>query len=236
VVDYLNVFQRIRYEKGLFTFKWSEDIIPHILELKDRYNLTDLTIKSKFKSGFSWLLYDHLKACYGYWHKPFSKEALTRLFCVENTKSYQMNTSLFKKKVLDVAIAEINQFTEFKVWYVEEKQGRSIVGFDLHWSTGEKVASATKKQIKELKTILNAIHQDMFNYINLRNDENRQVAIEIVRNSETMHVYIEEPICITKERAERLIMDANWMLKELERLLEADANSKLPLYNWLEGS
>jgi hypothetical protein len=31
-------------------------------------------------------------------------------------------------------------------------------------------------------------------------------------------------------------MDANWMFKELERLLEADTNSKLPLYNWLEGS
>ena len=54
-----------------------------------------------------------------------------------------------------------------KVWYVEEKRGRAIIGFDLHWSTGEKVDSATKKQIKELKTILNAIHEDMFKYINL---------------------------------------------------------------------
>src|SRR3954464_8948931 len=25
IVDYLNIFQRIRYERGLFTFKWSED-------------------------------------------------------------------------------------------------------------------------------------------------------------------------------------------------------------------
>ena len=234
IVDYLNIFQRIRYERGLFTFKWSEDIIPHILELKDKYNLTDLTIKSKFKSGFSWLLYDYLKACYGYWHKPFSKEALMRLFCVENTKSYQMNSSLFKKKVLDVSIDEINQYTELNVWYVEEKQGRSIIGFDLHWSTGEKVDSATKKQIKELKTILNAIHEDMFKYVNLRNDENRQTAIEHVKAAEMMNVYTEEPICITKERANRLIMDANWMLRELERLLETDKSSKPVFYNWLE--
>ena len=141
-----------------------------------------------------------------------------------------------KRGVLDVAIAEINQYTELNVWYVEEKKGRAIVGFDLHWSTGEKVDSATKKQIKELKTILNAIHEDMFKYINLQNSENRQAAIEIVRNSESMHVYTEEPICITKERAERLIMDANWMLRELERLLEADKNSKPLFYNWLEES
>ena len=46
-----------------------------------------------------------------------------------------------------------------------------------------------------------------------------------------MNAYTEEPICITKERANRLIMDANWMLRELERLLETDKNSKLPFYN-----
>ena len=150
-------------------------------------------------------------------------------------KTYQ-RTAQFKRGVLDVAIDEINKYTELEVWYVEEKQGRAIVGFDLHWSTGEKVDSATKKQIKELKTILNAIHEDMFKYINLRNDENRQTAIELVKAAEIMNVYTEEPICITKERAKRLIMDANWMLRELERLLEADKNSKLPFYNWLEGS
>ena len=134
IVDYLNIFQRIRYERGLFTFKWSEDMIPHILELKDKYNLTDLTIKSKFKSGFSWLLYDYLKARYGYWHKPFPKKHLCDSFVLRIQK-LSNEFSLFKKKVLDVSIDEINQYTELNVWYVEEKQGRSIIGFDLHWST-----------------------------------------------------------------------------------------------------
>jgi plasmid replication initiation protein len=234
--EYYNVFQSIKYDNGLFRFKWTEDMVPHILELKEKYITTDLTITSQFKSGFSWTLYEYLKAHYGYWHKSISKEALMRLFGVENKKTYQNNTGRFKNTVLDVAIAEINQYTELNVWYVEEKQGRTIVGFDFHWSTGEKLDGATKKQIKELKTILNAIHEDMFKYINLQNGENRQAAIEIVRDSEAMHVYTEEPICITKDHAERLIMDANWMLRELERLLEADKNSKLPFYNWLEGS
>jgi plasmid replication initiation protein len=234
--EYYNVFQSIKYDNGLFRFKWTEDMIPHILELKEKYITTDLTITSQFKSGFSWTLYEYLKAHYGYWHKPISKEAFMRLFGVENKKTYQNNTGRFKNTVIDVAIAEINQYTEFNIWYVEEKQGRTIVGFDLHWSTGEKVISATKKQIKELKTILNAIHEDMFKYINLRNDENRQTAIDLVKNAEEMNLYIEEPICITKERAERLIMDANWMLRELERLLEVDKTTKLPFYNWLADS
>jgi plasmid replication initiation protein len=232
--EYYNVFQSIKYDKGLFRFKWTDDMIPHILELKEKYITTDLTITSQFKSGFSWTLYDYIKAHYGYWHKPISKKGLMKLFGVDKIKSYENNTGLFKKRVLDVAVGEINQYTELNGWYVEEKMGRAIVGFDLHWSTGEKVDSATKKQIKELKTILNAIHEDMFKYINLRNDENRQTAIEHVKAAEMMNVYTEEPICITKERAKRLIMDANWMLRELERLLEADKNSKPVFYNWLE--
>ncbi|HVH95868.1 MAG TPA: hypothetical protein VM682_02860 [Bacillus sp. (in: firmicutes)] len=130
----------------------------------------------------------------------------------------------------------MNEHTELEVRYKEETKGRNIVGFDLHWSTGQKVDSATNKQIKELKTILNAIHEDMFKYINLRNDENRQTAIELVKAAEMMNVYTEEPICITKERADRLIMDANWTLRELERLLKVDKNSKPVFYNWLEES
>jgi plasmid replication initiation protein len=232
--EYYNVFQSIKYDRGLFRFKWTDDMIPHILELKEKYIITDLTITSQFKSGFSWTLYDYIKAHYGYWHKPISKKGLMKLFGVDKIKSYENNTGLFKKRVLDVAVGEINQYTELNGWYVEEKMGRAIVGFDLHWSTGEKVDSATKKQIKELKTILNAIHEDMFKYINLRNDENRQTAIEHVKAAEMMNVYTEEPICITKERAKRLIMDANWMLRELERLLAADKNSKPVFYNWLE--
>lgn len=233
-LDYWNVFQRIRYKDGLFVFRWSEDIVPHILELKEKYMITDLTITARFKSGFSWILYDYLKAHFGYWHKPLTKGALMKLFNVENRKTYIESTAQFKRGVLDVAIGEINKYTEIEVSYVEKKKGRTIVGFDLKWSTGEKLDSATKKQIKELKTILNAIHQDMFKYINLRNDENRQTAIELIKAAEMMNVYTEEPICITRKRAERLIMDTNWTLRELEHLLEADDISKPALYNWLE--
>lgn len=223
-VEYLNIFQKIKYNKGTFAFKWTDDMIPHILELKEKYVTTDLTITSKFKSGFSWTLYDYLRAHYGYWHKPISKKALLKMFGVENTKSYQNNTGLFRRKVLDVAIAEINKYTELEVWYKEKKEGRSIIAFDIHWSTGKNQKSATKKQIKELKTITNAIHEDMFKYINLDDGNKRQQAIELVKQTENMKKYIEEPICITKDRAETLLINADIALKKLEKL--ADSNKK----------
>jgi plasmid replication initiation protein len=229
-----NVFIGMEYDIGKFTFEWSPKMIPHILELKEKYVSTDLTITSKFKSGFSWTLYDFLKAHYGYWHKPITKEELMKLFCVEEKKSYQNNASLFKQYVLDVAVAEINEHTELKVRYKEEKKGRSIAGFDLIWSNGKTVASATKKQINELKAILDIVFEDVFKFVNLKDDENREQAIEIVRSMEQMKVHTELPICITKEKADTLIQQANWNLRELNRFLQEDGKEKLPFYDWLE--
>jgi plasmid replication initiation protein len=232
--DYLHVFQRIQYKKGLFTFKWSEDMIPHILDLKERYNLTNLTITSNFKSSFSWKLYDYLKSHYGYWHKTMTKEALMKLFGVDDKRTYQNNTGKFKQTVLDVAIAEINEHTELEVRYEEEVKGRSIIGFDLTWSNGKTVASATKKQINELTAIIDIIFEDAFKFVNLKDDNNREQAIEMVRSMEQMKVHTKEPICITKEKADTLIQQANWNLREVNRFLEEDGKEKLPFYNWLE--
>jgi plasmid replication initiation protein len=232
--EYWNVFRKMKYDRGSFRFVWDEEMLPHILELKEKYVTTDLSITSHFKSGFSWTLYDYLKAHYGYWHKPISKDSLMKLFGVEGKKTYQNNTSEFKRGVIDVAIAEINQYTELEVHYKEEKQGRTIIGFDLIWSNGKTVVSATEKQISELKAILDIIFDDVFKFVNLKNDGNREQAIEMVRAMEQTKVYMDPPICITQEKADALIKQANWNLRELNRFLQEDGKEKLPFYNWLE--
>lgn len=229
-----NLFMSMEYENGAFKFQWNPKMIPHILELKEKYITTDLTITSHFKSGFSWTLYDYLKAHYGYWHKPISKNTLMRLFGVENKKTYQ-NTAQFKRGVLDVAINEINQHTELKVYYKEIKTGRSITGFDLHWSNGSTIASATKKQINELKVIVDAVFEDTFKYVNLNNKENRERAIELVRGIEGYREFATEPICITKEHANLLVQKGNASLKELEQMLEYERTApQVSFYNWLD--
>lgn len=229
-----NVFMSMSYDNGLFTFEWSPKMLPHILELKEKYITTDLTIASQFKSSFSWTLYEYLKGHYGYWHKRISKDALMRLFGVENKKTYQNNTGDFKKTVLDVAIAEINALTEMEVRYNEEKKGRSIIGFDLIWSYGETVASATEKQIKELKIIIDTMFEDVFRFTNLDNRENRERAIQLVRQTEEIKEYIQEPISITRNRAEELIKQASWNLEVLQSLSSSEKEQAPKFYNWLE--
>ncbi|MGJ9460700.1 replication initiation protein, partial [Oceanobacillus sp. CF4.6] len=230
-----NAFSSMEYDKGHFIFEWNEKMIPHILELKEKYVSTDLTITSQFKSGFSWTLYDYIRAHYGYWHKPISKEALMNLFGVENVKSYQNNTGLFKNRVLNVAIDEINHFTELDVRYEVEKKGRSIVGFDLIWSTGTNQKSATKKQIKELKMTVDTVIQDSLIFIDLNDEKNRQRAIQIVKEIREMIPHTTEPICITYEKANNLIDKVRLNLDELNRFLPDESKRDTSFYyNWLE--
>lgn len=239
--DFWNVFRGMRYHAGVFHFTWTEEMIPHILELKDKYITTDLNIASKFKSSFSWTLYDYLKAHHGYWHKLISKGDLMRLFGVEKIKTYVDNTAQFKRGVLDVAIAEINKHTELEIRYNVEKEGRAISGFDLIWSNGKKVTSATKKQIKEIQGLIDIVFDDMFQYVNIDDKEDRQRAINLIREIETMREFTDEPIAITSEKASSLIQKAVWNFRELNRLLEKNHHSistesrkKVKFYNWLE--
>lgn len=240
--EFWNIFGGITYKAGLFKFYWNERFIPHILDLKEKYITTDLTITSQFKSSFTWTLYDYIKAHYGYWHKPITKEALMKLFGVENSSSYKVNTGLFKKKVLDITIAEINKHTEYEIWYKEIKEGRSIVGFDLHWSTGEKLTSASQAQINELKVIINSVFEDMFKYINLNNQQNRELAIQYIKKLEEMREHIGQPgdpICITQDKAHNLLLTANSYFSQLEAFIKAEqqvseTQKKAPFYNWLE--
>ena len=42
----IKFFDEIEYNKGLFSFKWNDKILTHIIDLKEKYVLTDLTIVS----------------------------------------------------------------------------------------------------------------------------------------------------------------------------------------------
>ena len=218
----------------MFEFTWADSVLPHIISLKNNYVVTDLNITSQFKSNFSWILYEYLKAHFGYWHKELSKEALLQMFNVEKKKSYVDNTSLFKKYVLDVAIAEINRLTEIEVSYKEIKRGRSIKAFDIIWSSGESTSSATKKQIAELTRILTIIEDDSLEFMDLSNDDDRKRASEIIRECATLSIYTEEPIFIVKNRADFLIKQANGYLQELQYLKTRTNVNKVPFYNWLQ--
>lgn len=236
--EYMNVFHKMKYEKGTFRFQWAPEITSHILDLKDKYVLTDLKITANFKSGFSWTLYDYLRGRYGSWYVSLSKEATIKLFGVEDKKSYQQNTSLFKKRVLDTAISEVNEFTELNVKYEDIKEGRSIVGFKLMWSTGNPVQKASDKQIEILKNIINIVFKDTLMYAEIEDKNNREKAMEIIRGLQSIkHEYLEKDVGLTAKKASELVKHARYDLEDLNELLVAENMDKIesvPMINWLE--
>src|SRR5699024_10028324 len=222
-------------ESGVFEFEWNKRMLPHILELKEKYVLTDLTITSKFKSGFSWILYDYLKAHYGYWNKELSKESLMKLFAVEDRKTYKKSTSEFKRGVLNVAINEINEFTELEVWYTEEKVGNKIMNFKLYWSTGKREAGATKKQLTLLREIHDEVERNLFDYFALKNTDSLEMARNNIMKIKEINKQVNDKL--TSERAKDLIWEAKLLYKQLQNLLEKDENKRdtSVYFNWLNG-
>lgn len=237
--EYWNVFRKMKYDNGTFTFLWDPEITPHILNLKDRYVLTDLTITAKFKSGFSWTLYDHLRGSYGCWYKSLTKDAVMKMFGVEEKKSYRENTGLLKKYVLDVAIAEINEFTELEVKYEEIKKGRSITGFKLIWSTGKGISKASQKQVDTLQSLVNIVLDDLLMYAEINDQTNRERALEIIRDFQSINYhFLDQELGLTSSHCNNLIKKSTDNLEALNSLLELEGkeqiNTKVPLFNWLK--
>lgn len=239
--EYMNVFHKMKYEKGTFQFQWAPEITPHILDLKDKYVLTDLSITAHFKSSFSWTLYDYLRGLYGAWYMSLSKNAIMKLFGVEDKKSYQKNTSKFKQAVLNVAIDEINEFTELDVKYEEIKKGRSIVGFKLIWSTGQKIQKASEKQMDILRNIADVTLADTLMYAEIKDEVNRERAMQIIRDLQFIQYnYLQPELGLTADKASDLIKQSTYFLEDLNYFLEAEGMEKLiasepvPMINWLE--
>ena len=239
--EYWNIFQSIKYREGTFIFKWNDEIVPHILDLKDRYVLTDLKITANFNSGFSWTLYDYLRGLYGAWYISISKEAVMKLFGVEEKKSYQSNTGLFKSRVLNVAIEEINEFTELDVKYEDIKKGRSIVGFKISCSTGQKVQKASQKQIDILNSIADVTFADAFMYARIKDEVNRERAMQIIRDLQFIQYnYLQPELGLTATKASELIKETRYKLEDLNYLLEMEGIEQsssfepVPMINWLE--
>lgn len=233
--EYWNVFNSIRYKNGLFNFRWNEEFIPHILELKDKYVMTDLTVTAKFKSGFSWILYEYLKANYGYWVKEISKEALMRLFAVENRKSYMKSTAQFKRGVLETAIDEINEFTELEVWYKEKKMGNKITAFSIYWSAGKREMKATKKQMALLREIHDEVDRRMFDYISVKNTKNLELARKNIMKIKEIDEQVNDSL--TSQQADEFIKEAKLLYEQLQYLLENDGKERdtSVYFDWVNG-
>jgi plasmid replication initiation protein len=129
VVVYERFTQSAKYVEGgaEVKFMFANAIIPMLVELERNFTTYELSQVANLQSRYAMRLYEFLIR-----YKTSKKLGITledlrfRFGLLEH--EYQ-SMSDFKKRVLDLAIKEINEHTDITVKYEQHKKGRTITGF-----------------------------------------------------------------------------------------------------------
>lgn len=125
--------QQIKVTEDIVTFKFSDYIREHIKPLSKALIIKDFELLQSFRSEYARQLYKHI--CM--WEEKGTMELSIKDFKeflgVPNTSSYD-RLDVLKRKVLNVAIAEINEKKpELQLMVTNKKEGKSVVGFGFGW-------------------------------------------------------------------------------------------------------
>ena len=105
---------------GLVQLKFDKDLKPYLLFLEERYTLYEMRYTLAMRSQYSIRLYELLKSYEFKKNVYIEIEELKRLMSAENHK---INNN-FKRRVLEIAVREINEYTDISVTYNFHKEGR----------------------------------------------------------------------------------------------------------------
>lgn len=125
--EYIPWFRRISYDKGILTICFNDLMNPYLLQLKNHYLKYKLEITTKYTSVYSLRIYEIIKAMYGEKKglKNEFKMKIEELREMTNTEKKFERFSSFKDKVLDKAVSEINEHSEYSISYKLVKLSRT---------------------------------------------------------------------------------------------------------------
>ena len=113
---------------GLLHFQLTNDVVTLVANSKEYFTSYYLSQTVDFTSIYATRLFELIMKWKTVGKIPFIEmEKLRGQLGVEK-KQYKM-TADFKKRVLDIAIEQINKFSDYKIKYEQHKQGRTITGF-----------------------------------------------------------------------------------------------------------
>lgn len=123
---------KIGYKNGAVYLQFAQDIIPLITRLESEFTKYDLEKVAGMTSIYAVRIYEmcaQWKAV-GKFHISLSDLR----FYLDLAHNELTRIDNLRRKVIDVAIAQINEFTELNLKYTSVKDGRSIIGFDFKFS------------------------------------------------------------------------------------------------------
>lgn len=113
-------------DKGNIIIRLDSDLKPYLLNLHSNYTKYELLWTLAFKSKYTIRLYEYVKSIHydklhEYKHTISITELKTRLSAEKYEEYYK-----FRQKVLDKAIAEINDLSDIKIEYTANKEGKQV--------------------------------------------------------------------------------------------------------------
>lgn len=116
----------INKNSGTIRIRLDEDMKPFLLNLKKNFTSYELIFTLRFKSKYSIRLYELIKSIHyrqlEEYERIFTLDELRRLMGAETYTTYQT----FKTRALNMAVSEINLYSDTTVQYVPLKKGRAV--------------------------------------------------------------------------------------------------------------
>lgn len=145
---------KIGYEKGsgYVYVRFSSEVIPLITRLEEQFTSYEIEQVAKLTSGYAIRLYELLIQWRSTGKTPvFELMNFRSQLGVDETKYKQMSN--FKIYVLDIALKQINKYTDITVKYQQQKKGRKIVGFKFLFKVKSKPKEKTVNEKRDPNTI-----------------------------------------------------------------------------------
>lgn len=144
VIKIYTIFRKWEYFEETATIKvrLNEDVAPLFLQLRKNFTRIPiaavLSMRSKYGIRLFEAIHEKMLSVYPYASNAvevsFTLEELRRITSTENQKTYDKISNI-KDKILKPAIADIEEYGEWKIITKDLKQGRQITGFAFQiWS------------------------------------------------------------------------------------------------------
>ena len=130
--------------EGKVVLCFAVDIIPYLSQLSREFTQYKLAHVASFESVYSIRLYELLVQWISIGQREIEVDWFKRQFQVDDKYSRVVD---LKKRVIDPAIKEINQYSNFWVKYEQRKTGRTITHFNFEF--GLKDAPKLHKQLTD---------------------------------------------------------------------------------------
>nr|WP_181365794.1 replication initiation protein [Butyrivibrio fibrisolvens]AAA99531.1 putative plasmid replication protein [Butyrivibrio fibrisolvens]prf//2120283B replication protein [Butyrivibrio fibrisolvens] len=149
---------RVSPKSGKIKIKFDEDMQKYLTGLYNNYTQYSLLCVLPMKSAYSIRLYELLKSYAGLHRKEFEIESLKAKLCAPYSDFYEV-----RRKVLDVAVREINLYTDLEVSWQPINKGRKVVKihFDIKQRNSWGIAKAGARATQALDGIEGQIRFDL---------------------------------------------------------------------------